>query len=99
MSEQVENEQPSSLRLVRRDQAQRMARFYTMHSAPTLFGGWDLVREWGRIGSPGTLRITPLRDVGGIRTRLTAHRKAKKKTGISLKLWLQCFHAVDTLHQ
>jgi hypothetical protein len=59
MSEQVENEQPFSLRLVRRDQERRMARFYTMHLAPTLFGGWDLVREWGRIGSPGTLRITP----------------------------------------
>jgi predicted DNA-binding WGR domain protein len=36
-----------------------MARFYALHSAPTLFGGWDLVREWGRIGSPGTLRLTP----------------------------------------
>jgi hypothetical protein len=45
MSEQVENEQLSSLRLVRRDPGQRMARFYTLHIAPTLFGGWGLVRE------------------------------------------------------
>jgi len=28
------------------------ARFYTMHLAPPLFGGWDLMREWGHIGSP-----------------------------------------------
>jgi predicted DNA-binding WGR domain protein len=24
---------------------------------PTLFGEWSLVREWGRIGSPGTVRL------------------------------------------
>jgi len=23
---------------------------------PTLFGDWSLVREWGRIGSPGTVK-------------------------------------------
>ena len=46
------------LRLEHRDPERRMARFYTMHLVLTLFGGCDLVREWGRIGSPGTLRIT-----------------------------------------
>lgn len=25
---------------------------------PTLFGEWALIREWGRIGSPGTVRET-----------------------------------------
>ena len=24
--------------------------FYAMHLAPTLFGEWDFVSEWGRIG-------------------------------------------------
>ena len=24
---------------------------------PTLFGEWTLVREWGRRGSPGTVRL------------------------------------------
>jgi predicted DNA-binding WGR domain protein len=33
-----------------------MARFYAVSVAPTLFGQWALVREWGRIGSPGTVR-------------------------------------------
>jgi predicted DNA-binding WGR domain protein len=46
---------------LRREQEHRMARFYTMHLAPTLFGGRDLVREWGHIGSPGTLRIDPFK--------------------------------------
>ncbi len=81
MSEQMENEQPSSLRLVRRDQARRMARFYTMHLAPTLFGGWDLVREWGRIGSPGTLRITPFETLEDSARALRRLEKQKRKRG------------------
>jgi predicted DNA-binding WGR domain protein len=36
---------------------QRMLRFYALRVAPTLFGEWTLVREWGRIGSPGTVRL------------------------------------------
>lgn len=42
--------------LERRDPAANMARFYTASIVPTLFGEWALVREWGRIGSPGTVR-------------------------------------------
>jgi len=45
--------------LERHKPEQRMARFYCLHLATTLFGGCDLVREWGRIGSPGTLRRDP----------------------------------------
>ena len=81
MSEQVENERPFSLRLVRRGQAQRMARFYTMHLAPTLFGGWDLVREWGRIGSPGTLRIDPFETLKESERALLRLEKQKRKRG------------------
>jgi predicted DNA-binding WGR domain protein len=33
-----------------------MARFYAVQVVPTLFGSWALLREWGRIGSPGMLR-------------------------------------------
>jgi len=81
MSEPVENEQPFSLHLVRRDPAQRMARFYAMHLAPTLFGGWDLVREWGRIGSPGTLRITPFETLEESERALQRIEKQKRKRG------------------
>jgi predicted DNA-binding WGR domain protein len=42
--------------LERRDPARHMARFYAVKVVPTLFGFWALLREWGRIGSPGTLR-------------------------------------------
>ena len=33
-----------------------MHRFYQMHVTPGLFDEWSLIREWGRIGSPGTIR-------------------------------------------
>lgn len=39
--------------LERVDPARNMLRFYAIRIAPTLFGEWAVVREWGRIGSPG----------------------------------------------
>jgi predicted DNA-binding WGR domain protein len=30
--------------------------------APTLFGDWTLLREWGRSGSPGTVRLTSFKQ-------------------------------------
>jgi predicted DNA-binding WGR domain protein len=42
--------------LKRRDQGRNMASFYAISLAPTLFGPCAVVREWGRIGSPGTVR-------------------------------------------
>lgn len=43
--------------LHRIDPARNMARFYRMSSTPSLFGDICLVREWGRIGGPGRIRI------------------------------------------
>lgn len=31
--------------------------FYRMEIMPGLFGDWSLVREWGRYGRPGQIRI------------------------------------------
>lgn len=42
--------------LERVDPARNMARFYVITATPTLFGEWALIREWGRIGSPGTVK-------------------------------------------
>jgi predicted DNA-binding WGR domain protein len=44
--------------LTRSDPAKNLYRFYVVKLAPTLFGGWTLLREWGRSGSPGTVRVT-----------------------------------------
>jgi predicted DNA-binding WGR domain protein len=48
---------PPPVLLVRRDPARGMARFYALRVAPDLLGGWTLVREWGRVGSPGRVRV------------------------------------------
>jgi len=45
------------IHLHRIDPARNMARFYRMSSTPSLFGDICLVREWGRIGRPGLIRI------------------------------------------
>ncbi|MVF24612.1 WGR domain-containing protein [Methylocaldum sp. BRCS4] len=42
--------------LERKDAAKNMNRFYKVIVTETLFGEWALIREWGRIGSPGTVR-------------------------------------------
>jgi len=46
------------LHLERREPARNWLRFYNIAVMPTLLGGWALVREWGRIGQPGTVRET-----------------------------------------
>lgn len=33
-----------------------ISRFYRLQVEPGLFGNWVLIREWGRIGQPGTVR-------------------------------------------
>lgn len=42
--------------LERHDLDKNLHRFYQMFVTPGLFGDWSLVREWGRVGSPGTVR-------------------------------------------
>jgi predicted DNA-binding WGR domain protein len=44
--------------LTRAEPTKNLHRFYVVRLAPTLFGDWTLLREWGRSGSPGTVRQT-----------------------------------------
>ena len=44
--------------LTRTDPTRNINRFYIVDVTPTLFGEWALVREWGRRGSPGTVRFS-----------------------------------------
>jgi predicted DNA-binding WGR domain protein len=38
------------------DPAKNINRFWRSIITPSLLGGWALIREWGRIGSPGTVQ-------------------------------------------
>ncbi|WP_082877645.1 WGR domain-containing protein [Methylomonas koyamae] len=42
--------------LERHDPDSNIHRFYAMTISPGIFSNWSLVREWGRVGSPGTVR-------------------------------------------
>lgn len=43
--------------LTKRNPEENQFRFYKLSISPALFGEWSLVREWGRIGSAGTVKI------------------------------------------
>jgi len=46
-----------AIHLHRIDPTRNMARFYRLSSTPSLFGDTCVIREWGRIGQRGRLRI------------------------------------------
>lgn len=46
----------NSIYLVRHEADKNLHRFYQLWVLPGLLGEWALVREWGRVGSPGTVR-------------------------------------------
>ena len=48
----------TTIHLERREPAQNLQRFYAITVTRTLFDQWALIREWGRIGQPGTVRET-----------------------------------------
>jgi predicted DNA-binding WGR domain protein len=56
--------QPPAKHLERRESTRNRLRFYTIAVTRTLFGSWALVREWGRIGQPGTVRETGFETEG-----------------------------------
>jgi predicted DNA-binding WGR domain protein len=43
--------------LTRTEPESAVQHFYRMELMPGLFGDWSLVREWGRAGQPGQIRI------------------------------------------
>lgn len=58
-------------------------RFYNLHIAPTLFGDWSLVREWGRIGRGGTLKLDTYPTENEACEKLEALKVQKLKRGYS----------------
>ncbi len=44
------------IRLIKKDPSHNVFRFYLIQIVPGLFGQWGVLREWGRIGQPGTVR-------------------------------------------
>jgi predicted DNA-binding WGR domain protein len=62
--------------LTRTDPTRNMNRFYIVQVMPNLFGHWTVMREWGRRGSPGTMRLSSYR---GRARRRTPMRMIKRR--------------------
>lgn len=70
----------NSIYMERHDAKNNMHRFYQMLVTPGLFDDWSLVKEWGRVGSPGTVRKEwfTTEQEAGIASQQLYSRKIKK---------------------
>jgi predicted DNA-binding WGR domain protein len=75
------------VKLTRSNPSSNIHRFYAMHVAPTLFGEWGLIAEWGRIGSPGTVREQIFATEGSAQAVLTKRLRIKTRRGYIRASW------------
>jgi predicted DNA-binding WGR domain protein len=52
----------SDISLYRVEPSKNMSRYYTLSVQPNLFGGFSLLRNWGRIGTGGQIRVDFFED-------------------------------------
>ena len=67
--------------LERREPARNRQRFQAITVTRTLFDGWAVIREWGRIGPPGTVRETWFETEGEACEAGEQWRRRKEKRG------------------
>lgn len=72
---------PDATHLYWIDPARSMKRFYRLFLQPDLFGGYSLVREWGRVGSGGRVRRDAHQSEGQAISVLIAISQAKARRG------------------
>ena len=65
----------------RRDPTRKMARFYALGIQSALSGGWDLIREWGRIGSAGRVKAEHYSEASVAETAKASAERAKRRRG------------------
>jgi predicted DNA-binding WGR domain protein len=75
---------PEDIRIVRVDPEVNMHRFYRLRLLPDLFGGVSLLREWGRIGTPGRHKIELFPDAGKAADAMLRMYRAKQKRGYEM---------------
>lgn len=69
------------IHLHRIDPARNLARYYRLSSAPSLFGDICVVREWGRIGRPGRIRIDLYEKIEEAAVAQHLLERAKRRRG------------------
>jgi predicted DNA-binding WGR domain protein len=76
---------PNHVRLIRSIPDANRHRFYLLRTLPTLFGDRVLLREWGRIGSPGRVRRDRHPSEGEAVTALAKLARQKHRRGYALQ--------------
>lgn len=66
------------------DPTRNMSRFYRLDLQPDLFGAWGVIREWGRIGQAGRVRIDPYPTAEQAEDRLHRQQVVKQGRGYTL---------------
>jgi predicted DNA-binding WGR domain protein len=69
----------SAIILHRTDLVKNMRRFYRLDVQRDMVGAWRLIREWGRIGSAGQIRMA------SYATAAEAQRSAKERRGYCVR--------------
>ena len=72
---------PDQASLTRIRPAQNEWRYYRMEIWPDLFGHTLLARHWGRIGTPGRVRLDPPPNPTAARHALATLAQAKRRRG------------------
>jgi predicted DNA-binding WGR domain protein len=67
--------------LEKRQPTNNVARFYRMSVKPNFFAEWTLLREWGRIGQRGHVRMDWFPDEGQAVAALITLEAAKRLRG------------------
>ncbi|WP_425347730.1 WGR domain-containing protein [Spartinivicinus poritis] len=60
-------------------------KFYTLLIQKDLFGNWALLRQWGRIGTKGTIKVDTFDCYEKAHSALESIKKEKLCKGYSLK--------------
>jgi predicted DNA-binding WGR domain protein len=66
------------------DPAENMRRFYRLDVQPDLFEQWCFIREWGRIGRAGQVRMVPYATAADAHEALAAQQRMKERRGYAL---------------
>jgi predicted DNA-binding WGR domain protein len=69
------------IHLERREPTRNRQRFYAITVTRTLFDQWAVIREWGRIGQPGTVRETWFETEGEAWAAGNQWRRRKERRG------------------
>src|SRR5271166_4472091 len=72
---------PMPVELRRIDSAKNMRRFYRLDIAPDLFGGFLLLKQWGRIGAGGQIRAERYKSAELAAVALQRHAERKRRRG------------------